>query len=148
MKSKLLVTLLLCLPMFAACDRIDPDSPLGQRKALFQRMMSLSEDMGGMLRGRLPYDVEAFRASAAELNQLASQPWQHFPKVREENSSARDELWQRQEQFEGFARDLEAATARLAEATRQGTPRPADLREPVRAVEAACEACHQAFRIY
>lgn len=35
---------LLCLPLFAAlllagCDRVDPDSPLGKRKAIYQAML-------------------------------------------------------------------------------------------------------------
>ena len=44
---------LLCLPLFAAlllagCDRVDPDSPLGKRKAIYQAMLDTKEDLGGM----------------------------------------------------------------------------------------------------
>lgn len=147
MKLKLLMPLLACV-LVSACDRVDPDSPLGKRKALFQQMMTLSEDMGGMLRGRLAYDAEAFAAAARELDALAGQPWQHFPSVREENSSARDELWQRQERFLQLARDTEAATAALVIAVSQPDVKPSDLRAPTRAVEDSCEACHQEFRAY
>ena len=56
---------LLCLPLFAAlllagCDRVDPDSPLGKRKAIYQAMLDTKEDLGGMLRGRIPFDGTAF----------------------------------------------------------------------------------------
>ncbi len=53
---KCFTVLLLAGLTLAACDRVDPNSPLGQRKAIFKQMLKTSEDMGGMLRGRLPFD--------------------------------------------------------------------------------------------
>lgn len=131
-----------------ACDSIDPNSPLGLRKALFQQMLDNSEDLGGMLRGRIPFQEEGFRAKALTLDELSRQPWQHFPKVREESSKARDELWQKQETFERLARDLEAATGALADASRAERLKPAAMQAPVDRVEKACKACHEEFRIY
>lgn len=141
---------LLCAAVLAlsGCDSIDPDSPLGKRKAIFQDMMALSEDMGGMLRGRLPYDGPAFARMADELDVLSSQPWQYYRPVKEKHSTARDEVWQRQEQFQALARELEDATAGLKQAVSQPGFKPADLREPLKKVEQACESCHQEFRAY
>lgn len=141
---------LLCAAVLAlgGCDSIDPDSPLGKRKAIFQQMMALSEDMGGMLRGRLPYDGPAFARMANELDELSSEPWQHYRPVKEEHSTARDEVWQRQEHFQALARDLEAATAQLKLTVSQPGFKPGDLREPLKQVEQACESCHQEFRAY
>jgi len=148
MKSKLLLVTLTCL-LISACGGVDPDSPLGKRKALFKEMMTLSEDMGGMLRGRLPYDGAAFADHARELDALASQPWRHFPQVREEQrSSARDEVWQRQERFQQLARELEEATAALVLVVARPELKPADLRVPMQRVEDACESCHKEFRAY
>ncbi|MEE4465885.1 cytochrome c, partial [Azotobacter chroococcum] len=38
-----------------ACNGVDPNSPLGKRQALFKDMLKTSEDLGGMLRGRLGF---------------------------------------------------------------------------------------------
>ena len=131
-----------------ACDRIDPNSPLGQRKALFKQMLSNSEDLGGMLRGRIPFKEDEFRSKAIKLDELSRQPWQHFPKVKDENSKARDEVWQKQERFNVLAKDLETATAALAAVSRTPKFTQKDVQAPVSQVEKACKACHEEFRVY
>lgn len=148
MIARTLLLLALCGLTLTACDRVDPNSPLGQRKALFKQMLNTSEDLGGMLRGRIGFDEQRFAEGALKLDQLSRQPWQHFPQVREENSSARDEVWQRQERFDQLARDLEASTAALVAASAQAPLKPAALAAPVDRVEQACKACHEEFRVY
>jgi cytochrome c556 len=101
-----------------------------------------------MLRGRIKFDEQAFAEGAARLDALSRQPWQHFPQVREEDSSARDEVWQRQERFDQLARDLEASTAALVAATSQAPLKAKALSAPVDRVEKACKACHEEFRVY
>lgn len=148
MIARTLLLLALSGLTLTACDRVDPNSPLGQRQALFKQMLNTSEDLGGMLRGRIGFDEQRFAEGAARLDALSRQPWQHFPQVREEDSSARDEVWQRQERFQQLARELEASTAALVAAT---TARPLEakaLAAPVDRVEKACKACHEEFRIY
>ncbi|MFC0710395.1 c-type cytochrome [Azorhizophilus paspali] len=131
-----------------ACDGVDSDSPLGRRQAIFKQMLATSEDLGGMLRGRLGFDEQRFVDGAARLDVLSRQPWQHFPPVREADSSARDELWQRQERFRQLAGDLERGTAALVAATVARPLEPAVLAPHVQRVEDACEACHREFRAY
>ncbi|AYC31162.1 cytochrome c [Pseudomonas cavernae] len=146
-KSRIAV-LLTCL-LLSACGKIDPNSPLGQRKAIFKQMLNTSEDLGGMLRGRIPFDGQRFATGAAQLDQLARQPWQHFPQIKDdERSTAKDEVWQRQERFQQLARQLEAATATLVAATTQQPLAPAAVEAPVQKVEDSCEACHQEFRAF
>lgn len=149
MKSKILLALLACT-LLAACDRVDPDSPLGKRQALFKDMLRTSEDLGGMLRGRLSFNEKRFTEGAARLDDLSRQPWQHFPPVQDsvDHSQARDEVWQRQERFQQMARELEAATAELRTAAQVRPLRAEVLVAPVDKVEAACKACHEEFRIY
>ncbi|NQD95298.1 cytochrome c, partial [Pseudomonas sp. CrR25] len=100
MKPRIALSLLFACLALSACGGVDPNSPLGKRQAIFKQMLKTSEDLGGMLRGRIAFDEQRFVTGAAELDRLARTPWQHFPAVKEEaDSSAKDEVWQRQAQF-------------------------------------------------
>lgn len=148
MKLIPLSVLLVAVFALAGCDRIDPDSPLGKRKAIYQQMLDTKEDLGGMLRGRLPFDSQSFASGAIELDELSRQPWQHYPEVKEEQSDAREDVWHKQERFNQLARELEAHTAALVAVTAQ-KPVTAESVAPVfQRVEDACEACHKEFRAY
>lgn len=132
-----------------ACGGVDPNSPLGKRKAIFKEMLSVSEDLGGMLRGRIKYDEAVFVEKAIQLDRLSKTPWQHFPSIKEdEKTSARDDVWQQQERFQELARELEATTARLVASTTEPPLNESVLALRVQAVEDACESCHKAFRAY
>lgn len=141
--------LLVAVMSLAACGGVDPDSPLGKRQVIFKAMLNVSEDLGGMLRGRIAYDEPLFVEKAAELDSLARQPWQHFPNVKEQSdTSARDDVWQRQERFQELARELEGSTARLVASTTQPPLNDSVLALRVQTVEDACESCHKEFRAY
>lgn len=149
MKCRVLLLPALVLTL-SACGGVDPDSPQGQRQAIFKQMLKVSEDLGGMLRGRLPFKAEGFVAGAAELDRLTATPWQHFPQVREEGgeSRARDEVWQRQARFAELAEAMQAETAALVEASQAKPLRRNQLVAPMQRVEDACKACHEEFRVY
>ena len=142
-------SLLLCcvVALLAGCGGVDPDSPLGKRQAIFKQMLKTSEDLGGMLRGRLPFDAARFQAEAKQLDELARQPWQHFPQIQDEgDSAAKADVWQRQERFQVLARELEATTAALSQASQEPSLTVAGLTPAQARGEAACKACHQEFR--
>ncbi len=144
-----LVLLVLAGLGLQGCDSVDPNSPLGKRQALFKEMLRTSEDLGGMLRGRLPFDEQAFASGAVRLDELTAQPWQHFPQVRDEGDSrARDEVWQRQARFQELADAQMASTRALAEAAAQPPLQAKTLAPLVARVEADCKACHSEFRRY
>lgn len=128
------------------CNRIDPNSPLGKRKAIYQQMLDTKEDLGGMLRGRLAFDANGFVSGAAKLDELSRQPWQYYPPVKEEQSEARDDVWQQQERFNELARELQARTAELVTATTQGPVTAESVAPAFQRVEDTCETCHKQFR--
>jgi len=73
MLKRLTVVVLAALALGGAlsgCDRVDPNSPLGKRKVIFKDMLKTSEDLGGMLRGRLPFDGVKFADGALKLDGL------------------------------------------------------------------------------
>ncbi|MBA1199276.1 cytochrome c [Pseudomonas plecoglossicida] len=144
---KCFTVLLVASLALPGCDRVDPNSPLGQRKAIFKQMLNTSEDLGGMLRGRLPFDGDKFAAGAIKLDGLAHAPWKHFPQAQDGgDSSARAEVWQRQARFEELARQLEGVTGDLLSEARSQPLDAARLKAPMGKVEAACKACHSEFR--
>lgn len=149
MKFKTLSLVVLAL-VVSGCGGVDPNSPQGQRQAIFKQMLKVSEDLGGMLRGRLAFKEQAFIEGASTLDQLTRRPWQHFPQVREEaeESRAKDEVWQRQARFQELARMMEASTAALLAATAAQPLTPEALVAPMQRVEDSCKACHEEFRAF
>jgi cytochrome c556 len=144
--KRLSVVLLACLTL-SACGGVDPNSPLGQRKAIFKQMLKTGEDLGGMLRGRIPFDGQKFADGAVKLDALSREPWKHFPQVREEDhTSAKDNVWQQQARFQEMSRDLEAATGELVIASQVQPYKASNLGPAVQNVEDACSACHKQFR--
>lgn len=140
------IVLLTCLAL-AACGGIDPDSPLGQRKAIFKQMLSTSEELSGMLKGRVPFDGPRFAEAAMQLDALAYQPWAHFPQVKDsDQTSATDAVWQQQARFQALARELETATGALVIASQQPPYSASNLTPAVQKVQDTCSACHKAFR--
>jgi len=140
------MTVLVCL-LLSACGGVDPNSPLGQRKAIFKQMLKTNEDLGGMLRGRVPFDGARFAEGAVKLDQLSREPWKHFPPVREtDHTSATDEVWKKQARFQELARNLEAATGELVAASQVQPYKASYLGPVVQKVEDACSACHKEFR--
>lgn len=149
MKARNLVLAAFACLTLAACGGVDPDSPMGQRQAIFKQMLKTSEDLGGMLRGRVPFNEQRFVDGAAELDRISRTPWQHFPQVKDEGDTrAKDEVWQRQARFQELARETEAATAALVAATTATPLNSAELVAPMQRVEDSCKACHEEFRAY
>jgi cytochrome c556 len=133
------MTVLACL-LLSACGGVDPNSPLKQ-------MLKTNEELGGMLRGRVPFDGVRFAEGAVKLDQLSHEPWKHFPPVREaDHTSATDEVWKKQARFQELARNLEAATGELVTASQVQPYKASYLGPVVQKVEDACSACHKEFR--
>ncbi len=144
--KRMSVVLLACLTL-SACGGVDPNSPLGQRKAIFKQMLKTGEDLGGMLRGRIAFDGAKFVDGAVKLDALSREPWKHFPQVREEDhTSATDDVWEKQARFQEMARNLEAATGELVIASKVQPYKVSNLGPAVQKVEDACSACHKEFR--
>ncbi|MGV8920447.1 MAG: c-type cytochrome [Pseudomonas sp.] len=144
--KRLCVVLLACLAL-GACGGVDPNSPLGQRKAIFKQMLKTSEDLSGMLKGRVAFDGQRFTDGATRLDSLSREPWKHFPSVKEtSNSSAKDDVWQKQARFKELATSLESATGELVVASNARPFKVSTLSPAVQKVQDSCEACHKEFR--
>ncbi|SHL30331.1 c-type cytochrome [Phytopseudomonas punonensis] len=131
------------------CGGADSDSPEARRQVVFKQMLLSSEELGGMLRGRLAFRPERFAECARELNNLAALPWQYFPSPEgDERSTARPEVWDQHARFEAFAQQLQVATEALQLAASMPQVSVDQLQPALWQVEAACKRCHEAFRAY
>lgn len=136
--------------LLTGCGGVDPDSPLGKRKAVFKEILRVSEELRGMSNGRIPYDGRRFDEQAGRLETLAQEPWQYFPETRDDRrSQATEAVWQRQERFQSLARELETASQALRETTGLAE----DQRQPaqtsaIERIEATCRTCHKEFRTF
>jgi len=143
-----ILPLLLLMGLLTGCQPEDPNSPPALRKTLFKQMLKESENLSGMLRGRLKFNAVEFAAGATELSKLSQAPWQYFPPPDEKETSgnAREAVWQQQARFAELARALEVAADKLQQASAQKPLAKEALSAPMQRVELACKACHQEFR--
>ena len=110
-------------------------------------MLKTSEDLSGMLKGRVAFDGQRFTDGAVKLDSLSHEPWKHFPAVKEDsNSSAKDDVWQKQARFQALASSLESVTGELVVASNEKPYKASNLSPAVQKVQDACEACHKEFR--
>lgn len=130
----------------AGCDRLDPNSPLAQRRKVFKEMTKTRERLLAFAKGRQRFDADTAIHDAQQLQALAQKPWQFFPEVMQADSvgHAKDSVWQEPEKFKRLAHALEDATGALATTAQErslDTLKPAVFR-----VEKACSNCHEEFR--
>lgn len=131
-----------------ACGGVDPNSPEGKRQAIFKEMLKDSEDLGGMMRGRLHFNEENFLAKAENLDKITRTPWQYFEHQGDEKSVAKGDIWQEKAKFMSLADEMEKATAALVATAQQRPVNMSALQLRTDQMEQACSTCHKAFRQY
>jgi len=145
--NKTLSVLVLAI-LLIGCKPEDPNSPPALRKALFKQMLHESENLSGMLRGRLAFNAAQFAQGAEKLAELSKAPWQYFPQPEagEKVGNAQASIWQKQARFKELAKALEVAAHQLQQQAAVPPLSQQALSAPMQAVEQACKACHQEFR--
>lgn len=102
--------------------------------------------MGGMLKGKIPYDAEAMKthandvASVASLNMAAG-----FPEdSTSEDSDALADIWFDFEDFEAKIADLRSAATGMQKAAASGDQ--AAVGAAMKDLGASCKGCHKKYR--
>lgn len=140
--AAILAATLLSLP---AAAQMKPEDLLKARQGLMRLQAMQFGPLAAVAKGEAqkgPAHVERAEALAF----LATLPPQVFPKGSEmlPNSKAKDEIWDKPQEFEKLNNDLIAATRRLADAAK-GDDATA-FKTAFAATAKVCEDCHKQFR--
>lgn len=112
------------------------------RKAQMQDQRAAVAVLGGMAQGQAAFDAAAAAKAKADLAALAADiPAKFEAEVTEAASKAKPEIWMNWADFVTKAEALKAAAEALDAASLDG------VRAGMGAVGAACQACHQAYRM-
>jgi len=130
----------------AGCDRVDPNSPVAQRRKVFKEMTKTREHLLAYVKETRDYDADAAIRDAETLQRLSRQPWPLFPEMKrgDEAGRAKDAVWQQPEAFHQLAKQVQDDADALLEATRK---RSLDAIKPAASrLENTCTRCHDQFR--
>lgn len=142
--KRLALLLILTLPLLAADQ---PEAAIKYRSLVMKAMGAHMNAMSMVVkkqvsdRSRLAVDAEALRGLAAGLPAL-------FPKGTGPDvarTAAKPDVWQRWPEFNAASKRLESETARLLQLARGKDAAAFD--KQFEAVNAACNECHQQFRV-
>lgn len=145
---KILLLVMLGMAVTGCSNQADPDSPEGQRQALFKQFLQHSEPMGGMLRGRLEFDGAAFAGHTQALAGLADAPWALFPEpgTTRQKNAAQASIWSDPQGFAQAVEGFQQAITDLTAATALEVTSPEQVEQPFNAVQQSCKSCHDSYR--
>jgi cytochrome c556 len=148
-KLKMAIPLCICAGLMASLSSADEfDGQIEARQAYMKVLGYNVGILGGMTRGRVPYDAELAMAAANNLN-LAAQMnngtmWPAGSDMDNyDNTVAKAELWQNFAKAGGYLNDLSAATAALTGEAGKGLD---ELKAAFGPVGQSCSGCHKEFR--
>jgi len=120
-----------------------PEAAIKYRQSALTLLASHFGRMDGVVKGQVPYDVEAIKQNVAIVSMLVQLPWAAFGEGSE-GGGARPEVWIKREGFEAAQVRLKGAVAELSAAADSGDL--GKLREAFGKVGASCKACHDNYR--
>jgi len=132
----------------AAVAEVDPDDAIQYRQSVFQLFKWNIAPLGGMVKGKVPYDAEVVKRNAERLEFLATLPLEGFgpgtDKGDKMNTDAKAEIWQDSDQFKSLMENLGTEAGKLAEIAENGDE--GAVKAQIGEVAKSCKACHDDFR--
>ena len=103
------------------------------------------QPMGGMVKGKIPFDAKVFADKAAGLATAASLDLTAgFPKDSHEDTEAKPEIWQNWDDFVAKHKALQKESQKLQEVAAGGDMDA--MKEQFGATAKTCKGCHDDFR--
>lgn len=112
-----------------------------KREAIMKDFGNANKTMGGMVKDPTTFNLEAFKAAGAKLNQ---DPWSLFT-ADAKGGRSKDEIWTKSDEFKAEIEKYKSAVVALNTAAQTATN--ADgVKAQFSAVGDACKSCHDKFR--
>lgn len=121
------------------------DDAIEARKAAFTLMAANVKPMGGMAKGKIPFDKEQFALRTANLEALSDMPWEFFiPDSDKGKTKAKSKLWKNMDDFKAKADKFKQEAAKLVEATKGDDQKAmfAQFGETAK----TCKSCHKEYK--
>jgi cytochrome c556 len=147
MKKTAIVTALMIALSTAGIALADDknEDAIKARKAAFTLMVENVKPMGGMAKGKMPFDKEQFAMRAANLKALSDMPWEFFiPGSGEGETKAKPEVWSDPEGYKAAADKFKQEVAKLVEAT-SGDDEKAMIAQYGKTAK-TCKSCHKEYK--
>ena len=147
MKLKSLLVVLLAGVALSGCHRMDPIRPRPSARRSSRKCYGPARTWAGCSADACPSTRRSSVPDRRSCTNWPTSPGSTSPVPRParegEDTRAKDEVWQRQQEFKAATQVFIDAMNRLQDNTRQATPTPDGVRKDFAAVEDACEACHR-----
>lgn len=123
----------------------DTDKAIHYRQSGFQMMAWHFKPMGGMVQGKIDWDLALFQKHANAVAAIAPLPMNGFlPDTDMGDTHAKSEIWENWEDFSEKMNALVSETRTLAE-TASGGDRDA-IKEQLIKTAGTCKSCHKKYR--
>lgn len=122
------------------------DDPILHRQHLMEETRDAVKPIGGMLRGKAPFDAATVAASLDVLERVAGEYGNYFPPGSEtgHETEARPEIWTDRAGFDARLTDFADAVA----AAKAANPQTLEALGPVaNGIFDSCKGCHEGYRI-
>ena len=123
-----------------------PEDAIKYRKAVMTIIVQHFGRMGAMVKGKVPYDQEAFANNAAVIEKVSVLPWEAFlaPGSDKGKTTMKSSVLKNQSDFKALAQTYEMEVGKLAAAAKSGDFDAAKAQ--FGAVARSCKACHSKTR--
>jgi cytochrome c556 len=139
---------LLCLSglvSFSAQAQMKPEDAIKLRQSAMKLIGYNFGNIGNMVNDKKPYNKDEAARNAANIEGLASQPWEFFIAGTDKgDTKAKPEIFKDSEKFKAASEKLQAEAAKLAQVSKSGDL--AALKTQFTATAQACRNCHDSFR--
>lgn len=119
-----------------------------ERTTAFKAMMPNFSNMGKMVKGEEPYDVEKFKTAALAFADESKKPFEHFERDaavdgKPQDGDALPAVWEKPEDFKAAEAQFHAAVEKLTSEAQSGNLD--TIKVAYGDVGAPCKACHDNF---
>lgn len=143
------ITMLLCSALLGACGQngganVGKGDISQNRTTAFKSFMPTFSEMGKVVKGDEPYDIEKFKEKAQQFSEEAQAPFEYFQSDPQGNGDALPEIWTNPEQFKTAKENFLQAVAKLNETAQAGNLE--QIKVVYGETQSTCKACHDSFR--